>query len=451
MKIDYIKVNNFRAFRNAVFEFKLGMNVIVGINGAGKSSLLDLLRIIISRSVGKFYDPKIQLLPILDKDFSIGTDVLTVETGFSIDYTFQKDHYTYILHKNLEAYRHSNVQGDVRQQTIQLPDIEKLQSLGDVFRKNPVSYGDFVVFYSPRRSIPISSSKVNQKYDDALSYREMNLWKIAQWWLVQKSLSEAPDIDFNALLKGTGFYQENDTKPRKTNKTTTKVEENTHKKQLAILEEVTQSFLDGCKNLRAIEDPEITLIVDKNGKEFDIRQLSDGERGMLALAFDLSMRILEHSHSSSSPLTEAEGIVLIDELDLHLHPRWQRDIVNKLTKTFPKCQFIVTTHSPQIIGEVPPENIIILEEGKAPYRPDQSLGMDTNWILEFLMDTKSRNPDSEKVLDQISDWIEDGEYEKAQEQIEKLKQTIWPRDPELLKLQARLERYKIMKENNSEK
>ena len=63
----------------------------------------------------------------------------------------------------------------------------------------------------------------------------------------------------------------------------------------------------------------------------------------------------KQTHRSTIPLSEGHAIVLIDELDLHLHPKWQRQIVHNLTKAFPRCQFIATTHSPQIIGEVPHE------------------------------------------------------------------------------------------------
>ncbi|HBY80851.1 MAG TPA: ATP-binding protein, partial [Cyanobacteria bacterium UBA11148] len=79
------------------------------------------------------------------------------------------------------------------------------------------------------------------------------------------------------------------------------------------------------------------------------------------------------------------GIVLIDELDLHLHPKWQCRIIGDLKRTFPNCQFIVTTHSPQVIAEVKCENIYHLEvtsEGVIARHPNQSFGGDTNRIME---------------------------------------------------------------------
>ena len=78
------------------------------------------------------------------------------------------------------------------------------------------------------------------------------------------------------------------------------------------------------------------------------------------------------THRSTDPLTKAEAVVLIDEIDLHLHPKWQRQIVRNLTAAFPRCQFIATTHSPQVIGEVEHDRIQIIANGQV-YSPTHSL------------------------------------------------------------------------------
>jgi predicted ATP-binding protein involved in virulence len=128
---------------------------------------------------------------------------------------------------------------------------------------------------------------------------------------------------------------------------------------------------------------------------------------------------------------------------LHLHPKWQRTIVSKLTSTFPNCQFIATTHSPQIIGEVPPENIIVLEQGQPPFQPDQSLGMDTDWILKYLMDAPTRNSQTEAELQRIADLVEAEDYEQATEAIDTLRTAIGE-FPELVRLQARIDRFQLL-------
>ena len=161
---------------------------------------------------------------------------------------------------------------------------------------------------------------------------------------------------------------------------------------------------------------------------------------MLSLVLDLARRLYYANPKLSDPLQEGEAVVLIDELDLHLHPGWQRVVVQKLTRTFPKCQFIATTwHSPQILGEVSPENIYILEAGKEPCRPNQSLGMDSNWILEILMGTSDRKEKFSRQIDNISQLINDKNFTQAQDKINNLRAEIGD-FPELAKLETRLHR-----------
>jgi hypothetical protein len=255
----------------------------------------------------------------------------------------------------------------------------------------------------------------------------MNLPRFGSWWLAQKTLSLEAD-------------------------------KNLSQQKIKRFEQVIYKFMEGCTNFRvekktyqhkdrdgkATERVETRMLVDKGDSQLNVLQLSDGERGMLALILDLANRLMDANPDMEDPIKNGKAIVLIDEVDLHFHPRWQRDIVRKLTNTFSGCQLIATTHSPQIVGEVLPENIIILEEGKQPYSPDQSLGMDANWILEFLMGTTSRNQIIQGQIEKISDLIEKQKFKKAQFEIDRLRENGLDRDPELLKLQTRLERILIL-------
>src|SRR4029077_13948125 len=124
--------------------------------------------------------------------------------------------------------------------------------------------------------------------------------------------------------------------------------------------------------------------------------LSAGQRMMLAMVADIAIKAVTQNNFLVNPsalatafteptprvLAETPGLVLIDELDVHLHPRWQRRVATDLKKTFPKIQFVCTSHSPQVIEELRPEEIIrLLPEGGYDV-PAQSYGMDANWILQ---------------------------------------------------------------------
>ena len=145
-----------------------------------------------------------------------------------------------------------------------------------------------------------------------------------------------------------------------------------------------------------------------------MRQLSDGERGTLALVLDLTRRLAQANPEMTDPAAEAEAVVLIDEIDLHLHPKWQRQIVRNLTAAFPRCQFIATTHSPQVIGEVEHDRIQIIANGQV-YSPTHSFGVDSSRVLEEIMDADPRAQEVKALLSQVSQEVGKQQFDSARE------------------------------------
>lgn len=100
----------------------------------------------------------------------------------------------------------------------------------------------------------------------------------------------------------------------------------------------------------------------EDGKWVQLRNLSDGYKGIISLTADIAYRAIKlNPHLGERAVLDTEGIVLIDEIDMHLHPKWQRHIVGDLKRTFPKIQFIVTTHSPFIVQSLKKEEVISLD------------------------------------------------------------------------------------------
>lgn len=127
------------------------------------------------------------------------------------------------------------------------------------------------------------------------------------------------------------------------------------------------------------------FIFEKEGVKIPFDALSDGYRAFVGWVGDLLYHI-EKSAPSGKKLVDNEGIVLIDEIDLHLHPAWQMKILPLLAKALPNIQFIVTTHSPLIVGSVEWQNIIYLtqdDEGwTTPRREERNTyGLDSDQIL----------------------------------------------------------------------
>jgi len=211
--------------------------------------------------------------------------------------------------------------------------------------------------------------------------------------------------------------------------------------QLKAVDTAIQTFLTAFKNLELQPEP-LNILVEKNGKKLGLAQLSDGERGLLALVVDLTRRVAMANPKDDNPLEGATGVVLIDELELHLHPGWQRQAVDKLRATFPKMQFIATTHSPQIIGQTPAESLIMLTE-KDILTVHQSLGMDSNWVLRNLMAAAERSPEVTAALKEIDRLTDAEDYVAAKRKIAEVEEK-YGAFPELDSARAVIERIQLL-------
>lgn len=183
----------------------------------------------------------------------------------------------------------------------------------------------------------------------------------------------------------------------------------------------------------------LEIVVEfEGGAVHPFAHLSDGQRNMLALAGDIAMRMARlNPQFDADVLKKTPGVVLIDELDLHLHPRWQRHVVEDLRRTFPKVQFVTTTHSPQIISEVQPESVMILtKDGDRliAYKAHQAYGLDTNGVLQRLMDDPGRPLPAQEKIDQVDDAIEEGDLDQARDLVEDLRRMLHGDDPEVVRL-----------------
>jgi hypothetical protein len=205
-------------------------------------------------------------------------------------------------------------------------------------------------------------------------------------------------------------------------------------KVLDALREVVTSLVPEFSNLRIQEHPRLGFVVDKRGQPFYLHQLSDGERGLLALVFDLTRRLAIANPERDDPIAEGVALVLIDEIELHLHPKWQRNVLPRLCDTFKACQFVVTTHSPLVLGEVPARCVRFLEfvDGKVNvFTPSEAYGMDANRILQEFMGAPVRNRQVEEELTKLFELIDDENFDHARDAISRLEEKLGTTEPEL--------------------
>ncbi|WP_108043775.1 AAA family ATPase [Neisseria cinerea] len=155
-------------------------------------------------------------------------------------------------------------------------------------------------------------------------------------------------------------------------------------------------------------------------------RLSEGIRSVLGMVMDIAYRCcILNSHLGENAVKETEGIVLIDEVDMHLHPAWQQTILQDLQTAFPKLQFIVTTHSPQVLSTIKKEHIRILKDGELVELNDaiQTYGELSSDVLYTVMEVNPRPPIPERQdLDELTRLVDSGLYNdpKVREGLDKV-------------------------------
>ena len=186
-------------------------------------------------------------------------------------------------------------------------------------------------------------------------------------------------------------------------------------------------------------------------EDLALDQLSGGYRIILALAADLARRMAQGNPHQDDPLA-CEAIVLIDEVELHLHPEWQQKVLDDLLRTFPNTQFLVSTHSPQVLTTVLPERVVELsrEQGEivAGHASAPTYGADVGDVLPTVMGVRPRpaNNDFVQKLDRYLRLIGDdeGESEVAQQLRAELNR-LSPRDPALDSADVEIRRRNVLK------
>lgn len=184
--------------------------------------------------------------------------------------------------------------------------------------------------------------------------------------------------------------------------------------------------------LQLPEEGELEIYKKGHTAPIKVNQMSSGEKSLFALVSDLARRLCLLNPHKPNPL-EGNGIVLIDEIDLHLHPRWQQKVIGQLCKTFPHIQFIVTTHSPLVLQGVHRENIRVLEDGKISEEVPFVHGRDTNSIMEDAFGV-FRPADIEMLIEEISRLIDAGNEVVAKEKLDALKKLWSENDREIQRL-----------------
>ncbi len=207
-------------------------------------------------------------------------------------------------------------------------------------------------------------------------------------------------------------------------------------KGLKAVKQALQCLFKSINGPRVLSSP-LRMVVNKTLADgtilqLSLNQLSDGYRSMLAMVMDFSRRLVQANPHLENPL-EAKAILLIDEVDLHLHPKWQQEVIPSLRRAFPNTQLILTTHSPQVLTTIDSRSIRILREDRVESAPPGTSGAESKRMLETVLGTESRPPGNPAViaLARLFQCIREDNLEEAKRLADELDGSFGGNDPSI--------------------
>ena len=436
MRIKELHLQNFRCFEELTIKFPTNYTVFIGNNGAGKSSILNALQIALGIFIGisqqdvRQFDYESTYKEIDDDDARLKT----TSTGSTFN---QEAQYPVIIGVEAESSDKQLISWKRELQAFSLKRnidtnnilyyLRKLQK-GITNDKNVIA--PLIVYYGTRRQWDKNDSKPENNilflpqmngYVNALSAKPFNIEVMRHWFSRMLLIArKKPVPEFEAVRNAISSCYKG---------------------------------IDNRKNLKDViidydaeqEDIEIQMYFDDDKVEvLPLHYLSDGAKSILAIVADIAYRMaVLNPHLLDKVITDTDGIVLIDEIDMHLHPSWQRKIIDSLHKTFPKVQFIFTTHSPTVLTNVPKENIQIIKDGKIFNTETNTYGRDVNSILREVMQTEIRPSEVKEKLTAFSNAIDDSDLDTAETLLKELRMILGDNDSEIVGAQVTLDLEKI--------
>ena len=422
MKITQLKVQNFRCFEQATFDFSPGFNLYVGVNGSGKTSLLKAVASGLAtplNGLGK----KSVWLHAQEANTRLALIELNGRVRYEHCYPVRLEVTGEIGGQVRNWWMENNGPGNNQNQW-EHTVFSALTDIAATIAQGGAGTLPIVVFYGAERQWKLTGvgadtavRQQDSRLDGYTSWEDASLdMKGLETWIIAKSLERLEAVSNTGhTLSGQPLDE------------------------LDLVNSAVVEAVPGAKGLR-YDMKYRRLVLDwKNAEPTPFETLSDGQRGMVALVADIARRMcLLNPQLDDRVLKETPGIVLIDELDIHLHPAWQRRIPGLLKTVFPKIQFIAASHSPQIIGELTASEVWLMRDSQVLGNPERALGLSSGEVLEELMEGKARNVEVTSEIDAIRALLDEDDIVNAKKELERLRQKVGE-IPLVLELQAAIQ------------
>lgn len=367
MIIKHLVIENFRAIEYLELDCSNSVNVFIGDNGAGKSTVLDAINILYSWLVARLDSTKGKGKSIHKDDISFGAQYCFLSVMVEHDGI----HASWSLYKSKQASH-----PEPQKQT----NLEQLNRFVEQIQSSFEKEKPLLSYYGVNRNVnPVRYDKSLPKKKKDLSIFDSSAsanWKsFFNWFYESENEENRMKVWFNPKY---------------------------HNEALDAVRDCLSDVFPGYSNLR-IEDKPTQLVIQKNNQKISFDKLSDGEKCYITLVLDIARRLATSNAGGDSPLLGTQ-IVMIDEVDLHLHPSWQLHVISNLEKKFPNCQFFITSHSSLVLSSLRDSGqLIVLRDGKRLEVSDIPYGDNGDYILKrFFSLNEVRNPEVQTMIDGVA-------------------------------------------------
>ncbi|HZF47307.1 MAG TPA: AAA family ATPase [Polyangiaceae bacterium] len=408
MKLIKLSLRDFRGFRSFDLDLAPDVTALVGVNGAGKTSILDALARLLSCLVEGIQSGEPEEIAPDVRDVRVGasTAYLSMEAEIGDQTVAWSIARTLLGHPPGARGSLAALEMPVRATQASMALGSPLLPLAVFF---PTTRGtDVPTWGMVPQLIPPRKRGVLRAYEGALEGGARSFQHFFEWFREEEDIYNEQVVSAEIPASSP----------------------------LPAVREAIERILPGARKAR-VERRLQRMTVEINGERLDVAQLSDGERSLLTLAGDLARRMALAAPTLEKPL-EQPAVVLLDEIELHLHPGLQRQILPRLRSVFPNAQFIVTTHSPQVLSSLHAANVRVIERFELRMLERGTWRRDTNRILETAFGDPGRPPEVAAKLNALRDAVDAERFDDARRLIAELSAMIEGDDPDVFFYQQML-------------
>lgn len=460
MRIDKLSLLNFRCFKQLDITFDEHITILVAPNGAGKTTVLDAVRLSLIPFIRSFdaslYNNRSLGIRTGDLRLVFRPEALNMERSPSVTITAEGEWESGKKAKWMSNFHGEQASSEDRGAADLTLWGEQLKAqVRDENNEQPIDLplalylGTARLWYQDRYKSQSDEPRLDNSafsrlsgYDDCLSatsnYKQFEQWYSWLWRSLRefqiKSL-ETPVTNIVEALRGD----------------TIRDAVQAIKQAINCLTQSATGWYD--LEYSSTYNQQLIMRHPQHGI-LPLNQLSDGLRNAVAMVADIAFRCVKlNPHLRDEAALKTQGIVLIDEVDMFLHPAWQQQIIQSLRSAFPQIQFIVTTHSPQVISTVKRESVRLLEQdengnGLALIPAGATYGEPSNDVLHSVMGVDPQPPVKEKDdLQKLTAWVDQGKYDepKTQQLMAALEVALGEKHPQLQRLQRSIARQRLLK------